>query len=172
MSSNEAPLAYFVTWTVYGTFLQGDARWWRKKQKGEQHTRNPMLEQWHRDRLKHEVVLLNVHQREIVESEILRHCSHRDWKLWTANPRTNHVHVVVTAKGVSGRMVRDQLKANCTRGIREQYKLFVDRPIWTVGGDWQCINSEEENSEEELEQVILYANEGRDRKGNPQDSMP
>jgi hypothetical protein len=57
--------------------------------------------------------------------------------------------------------------ANCTRGIREQYKLFVDRPVWTVGGDWQCINSEEE-----LEQVILYANEGQDRKGDPQDSMP
>jgi hypothetical protein len=35
-----------------------------------------------------------------------------------------------------------------------------------VGGDWQCINSEEE-----LEQVILYANEGQDRKGDPQDSM-
>ena len=25
------PLAYFITWTVYGTFLQGDERWWKAR---------------------------------------------------------------------------------------------------------------------------------------------
>ena len=159
MSSTETPLAYFITWTVYGTFLHGDARWWRKKGQGEQRPQ-PLLEQWHRDRRKHDIVLLNDHQREIVNAEIVRHCLHRHWQLWTANPRTNHVHVVITAKDVTGKMVRDQLKANCTRGIREQYKLFVDRPVWTVGGDWQCINSDDD-----LEQAVLYASEAQERKG-------
>ncbi|WP_417375189.1 hypothetical protein [Gimesia maris] len=37
--------------------------------------------------------------------------------------------------------------------------MFQDRPVWTVGGDWQCINSENE-----LEQVILYASQAQDRK--------
>lgn len=163
MSSTAPPLAYFITWTVYGTFLQGDPRWWRKKRKGEQHPQ-PLLEQWHRDRLKHDVVLLNDDQREIVNAEIVRHCLHRQWKLWAANARTNHVHVVTTAQSVSGKIVRDQLKANCTRGIRENCKLFIHRPVWTVGGDWECLNNEQD-----LEQAILYVTEAQDRKGDSPD---
>ena len=62
--------------------------------------------------------------------------------------------------GYSGAKVRDQIKANCTRVIRESWPLFVDRPVWAVGGDWQCVNTLEE-----LEQVILYAGEAQDRKG-------
>lgn len=156
---NDEPLAYFITFTVYGTFLQGDARWWRSRGKGTQ-APQPRLERWHRDRLKHEVVLLADEQRAAVKAEIERFCSVRSWRLWKANPRSNHVHVVVTALGYNGAKVRDQIKANCTRVIRERWPQFVDRPVWTVGGDWQCINTEEE-----LEQVILYAGEVQDRKG-------
>ena len=28
--NNDEPLAYFITWTVYGTWLQGDVRGWRR----------------------------------------------------------------------------------------------------------------------------------------------
>ena len=154
------PLGYFITWTVYGTFLQGDARWWKKRMKGHQPP-VPLLAQWHRDRLKYDVILLSEAHRGIVQVEIQRHCEVRQWKLWIANPRTNHVHVVITAPDHSGKQVRDQLKANCTRGLRLRDQQFVDRPVWTVGGDWQCLNSETE-----LEQAILYAGEGQDRRGH------
>ncbi|MDX1929320.1 MAG: hypothetical protein SFV81_22525, partial [Pirellulaceae bacterium] len=120
----------------------------------------PLLESWHRDRLNHDVVFLNNEQRIVAKTEIERFCSRRPWKLWVANPRSTHAHVVVTVKGYHGAKVRDQIKANCTRVIREGWPLFVDRPVWAVGGDWQCVNTEEE-----LEQVILYATEGQDRKG-------
>jgi len=60
---------------------------------------------------------------------------------------------------MAGRTVRDQLKANCTRGLRERDPIFIDRPVWTVGGDWQCINTAED-----LEQAIAYAGEAQDRK--------
>ncbi|WP_417739281.1 hypothetical protein [Rosistilla oblonga] len=156
--NNDEPLAYFITFTVYGTFLQGDSRWWRSRGKGSQ-TPQPRLEQWHRDRLNHDVVLLDDDQRAAVEAEIHRFSEYRGWKLWKANPRSNHVHVVVTAMGYNGAKVRDQIKANCTRVIRESWPMFIDRPVWTVGGDWQCVNTEEE-----LEQVILYAGEVQDRK--------
>jgi REP element-mobilizing transposase RayT len=157
MEITDEPLGYFITWTVYGTFLQGDERWWRKKLKGSQKPQ-PLLEQWHRDRLKHEVMLLSDEHREIVAAEIRAHCEHRQWRLWIANPRTNHVHTVVTAPNSSGSKVRDQLKANCTRGLRQHDRRFIDRPVWTVGGDWQCVNTEEE-----LEQAILYAGEAQER---------
>jgi hypothetical protein len=157
METADDPIGFFITWTVYGTFLQGDDRWWRKSRHGSQ-TPQPLLQQWHRDRLKYDVVTLTDDHREIVRAEIRSHCQHRAWKLWIANPRSTHVHVVVTALGYAGSKVRDQLKANCTRGLRENDRQFVDRPVWTEGGDWQCLNSDDE-----LEQAIMYAGEAQDR---------
>lgn len=155
---NAEPLAFFITFTVYGTFLQGDARWWRSRGKGPLPPQ-PMLERWHRDRLKHEVLLLDKIQRAIVESEIRRLAEYRGWKLWQVNARSNHVHIVVTADRFSGAKVRDQIKANCTRVLRDSTPEFVDRPVWSVGGDWQCINSEDE-----LGVVVMYAGEAQERK--------
>ena len=146
MEITDEPLAYFITWTVYGTFLQGDDRWWQKKHKGSQ-LPQPQLQQWHRDRPKHDILLLDSDHRMVVFSAIERHCEHRGWKLWVGNLRTNHVHVVVTSVGYSGDKVRDQLKANCTGDLRKRYKIFVDRPLWTTKGDWKCINTTEDLNE-------------------------
>ncbi|WP_442484682.1 hypothetical protein [Aeoliella sp. SH292] len=151
------PIAYFITWTVYGTFLQGDSRWWRQRTRGER-APQPLLEKWHRERLNHDIVLLDVEQRQIVELAISRHALHRGWHLWVANARSNHVHVVITATNYAGSTVREQLKANSTRELRHSFHLFLGRPVWSVGGDWQCINSEDE-----LHQVVTYAGESQDR---------
>ena len=155
---NDQPLAYFITFTVYGTFLQGDWRLWRSRRKGSQPPQ-PSLEQWPRDRLKHDIILLGKQQRSAVENETARLCDFRKWKLWTANARSNHVHTVVSASDINGAKVRDQIKANCTRVLRQGLPVFIDRPVWSVGGDWKCINSESE-----LEQAVIYAGEVQDRK--------
>ncbi|MEZ6123881.1 MAG: hypothetical protein R3C49_11970 [Planctomycetaceae bacterium] len=42
MIDNE-PLAYFITWTVYGSLLQGDDRGWRKRGKGNSHRSRCLL---------------------------------------------------------------------------------------------------------------------------------
>jgi REP element-mobilizing transposase RayT len=156
---NTEPIAYFLTFTVYGTFLQGDARWWYSRRKGVRQP-EPRLEQWHRERLKHDVILFDREKRKVVQSEVQRLCQFRKWKLWEVNPRTNHVHVALTALGVHGKTLRDQIKANCTRALRERWPEFKDRPVWSVGGDWQCINTEDD-----LEQVIAYIRDAQDRKG-------
>jgi REP element-mobilizing transposase RayT len=150
-------LAYFVTWTVYGSHLQGDELGWRRRGKGHQPPQ-PQLTEWHRTRLKHDVWLLSAAQRQAVETSCREHCEHRRWHLWEVNARSTHVHVVVTASESSGKAVRDQLKANCTRGLRERWSEFRDRTVWTRGGDWQCVNDEES-----LEQVCLYVREAQDR---------
>ena len=154
---NDEPIAFFITWTVYGTFLQGDSRWWRKRDSGEQPPQ-PLLERWHRDRLNHDVLLLSHEHRKVVAAEVTYHCQRRGWKLWGVNARTNHVHVVVTAAGYTGDKVRDQLKANCTRGIREIDRQFVDRPVWTTKGDVEFVKTEND-----LEKVIEYVAEAQDR---------
>ena len=153
----DEPLALFITWTVYGEHLQGDGRGWRARRQGE-HSPQPRLAQWHRARLKHEVIKLSPEQRAVVEHEIRRHCAHRDWHLWVVHVRSTHVHVVVTAAGRSGKTVRDQLKANGTRGLREQWPEFRDRPVWTALGDWVCVNTEDE-----LEQVCVYVRDAQDQ---------
>ena len=79
MEIHDEPVGFFITWTVYGTFLQGDTRWWRKSNAGERPPQ-PLLEQWHRDRLKHDVILLTPEHREAVEREIASHSHRRDWK--------------------------------------------------------------------------------------------
>jgi REP element-mobilizing transposase RayT len=152
------PIAYFITWTVYGTHLQGAETGWRKSG-GEQKLSEPALEIWHKQRLTYQIQLLNKLQRKIVENAVEAHCQHRLWQLWKCNARSNHVHAVVTAKSHRGNIVRDQLKANCTRCLREKSTVFRDRPVWTEGGDWQCINSEDE-----LQQVIEYVEIAQDRK--------
>ncbi len=155
---NDGPLAYFITWTVYGTFLQGDERGWRKWGKGYQPTQ-PRLAEWRRDRLKHSIELLSDPERELVDKEVYRLSEYRGWKCWATMARTNHVHVVVTANDRKGSVVRDQCKANATRVLRGHSTRFVGRPVWSELGDWQCINTEEE-----LEIVIAYVMDAQDRK--------
>ena len=155
---NHEPLAFFITWTVYGTFLQGDERGWRKRRKGYQPPQ-PLLANWHAERLKHNVILLDNDHRQMVNAEIHRLSEFRGWKCWASNARSNHVHVVVTAADFSGAKVRDQFKANCTRVLRECSSLFAERPVWSVGGDWECINTDND-----LEIVVAYVVEAQDRK--------
>ncbi len=151
------PLAFFITWTVYGSHLQGDDSGWRRRRNGYQPPQLRLAD-WRRRRLKYDLMLLSPDERRVVEAECERHCRHRRWHLWAVNARASHVHVVVTADGYSGKTVRDQLKANCTRGLRERWNQFRDRTVWTVGGDWRCINSEDD-----LETVCLYVRDAQDR---------
>ena len=154
MSTND-PIAYFITWSVYGTHLRGDDAGWRQRRQGNQ-LPQPRLAEWHRERLNYKILFLSTDQRQAVELECRRHCQHRGWHVWTINARTNHVHAVITAVEHAGNIVRDQLKANCTRRLRELSTAFRDRPVWASGGDWQCINDEDK-----LEAVCFYVREGQ-----------
>jgi REP element-mobilizing transposase RayT len=152
------PLAYFITWTVYGTFLQGDVRGWWKKQSGHQ-LHQPLLYRWHSERLTHPVLLLNDAERSIVETAIEDHCLHRGWKKWSSSARTNHVHAVITANEYDGNKVRDQLKANATRKLRQYFPRWVNRPAWTTKGWIEFIDDEFS-----LDRVIEYTDFAQDRK--------
>lgn len=155
---NDEPLAYFITWTSYGTHLQGESNGWWKHGEGPKQPESE-LAHWRSKKLVHSVISLNGEQRDHVTEEIRRLCNYRGWKLWACNVRSNHVHTVIHARGFLGSKVRDQLKANSTRVLRERWKECLGRPIWTEGGDWKCINEEDD-----LERVIQYVAEAQDRK--------
>ena len=111
------PLAYFLTWTTYGTWLPGDARGWVRKP-GQFQIPDPKLEAVARELMSEEPCILDSEERRLVEKTIQEHCAIRSWHLHAVSCRTNHVHVVVTAP-VSPQTVRNQFKAWCTRYLKE-----------------------------------------------------
>jgi len=150
------PLAYFLTWTTYGTWLPGDERGWVEKP-GAFQPPNPRLEAVARSLLSEEPCVFNDEQRRLVEETIAKHCAIRGWHLHIVNCRTTHVHVIVTAP-VHPKIVRDQFKAWCTRRLKEQQRVSnadPSQPVrvhwWTEGGSQRWINDEES-----LAAAIIY----------------
>jgi REP element-mobilizing transposase RayT len=146
------PLAYFLTWTTYGTWLPGDERGWVERP-GQLRSANPRLKAAARALLKEEPCVLNPEQRRLVDQTIAKHCAVRGWHLHIVNCRSNHVHVVVTAKAPP-KVVRDEFKAWCTRHLKElQRRGNADpsQPVrinwWTEGGSTRWLNDEDSLAE-------------------------
>jgi REP element-mobilizing transposase RayT len=143
------PLAYFITWTTYGTWLPGDARGWTKKQLGGIQPPDPVREAAARRLMTEDAVILSTDQRAIVDKVILDHCRIRGWTLHARNVRTNHVHVVATASHIDPEIVREQLKAWASRRLSEHAGLkgtgkHGKRRWWTEGGDIEGIGTEDQ----------------------------
>ena len=152
------PLAYFLTWTTYGTWLPGDERGWNRKGEPEILPPNALFVEMAQSQLKEPPFTLSAKSRTLVEETIRRHCEIRGWLLHALNARTNHVHVVVTAPGYPPETVRDQFKSWCTR-ILKKHEPTRSR-FWTEGGSRRWINTEED-----LEAVVVYVIDSQDRKG-------
>lgn len=131
------PLAYFLTWTCYGTWLHGDERGSVDAEHNEYRT--PVLEanagrEWEAQRrLASEPEVLSEAARDVVERTIRAHCVIRRWGLRAVNVRTNHVHVVVSAD-VEPEVALVQFKAWSTRRLREAGLSAANRDVWTEHG--------------------------------------
>ena len=112
------PLAYFLTWTTYGTWLPGDIRGWNRKGAFDGQTANDARHESATAALKESPFILTDDDRELIAKSIQGHCSIRDWELHAQNVRSNHVHVVVSADGVDPKNVVSQLKAWGTRELK------------------------------------------------------
>jgi REP element-mobilizing transposase RayT len=142
-------LAYFLTWTTYGTWLPGDDRGWIHSDKQGIQPPDPALEGMARGSMSEDAVILFTPQRELIEQTIRSHCHKRHWELHAVNARTNHVHVVVTANR-DIEEVMNQLKLWCSRKLSDQTGLTepvakkAGRRHWfTEGGDKDEINDEQ-----------------------------
>ncbi|WP_390621322.1 transposase [Maioricimonas rarisocia] len=95
--------------------------------------------------------------RLVVHATIERHCTIRRWTLHKLNVRSNHVHIVVTAPDCAPAIVRDQLKAWCTRKLKAIHPRRSH--FWTEGASCRWINHEDD-----LESAIRYVGEAQNRK--------
>jgi len=158
----EEPIAYFLTWTSYGTWLPGDERGWIAYRRGWQ-LPSPVRKLNAKSRMTETECILDEEQRALVEATITKHCQIRGWELHAVKCRSNHVHVVVTAD-LDPSEIRDQLKAWCTRRLKEldQQRYGKNRlprkKWWAEGGSKRYINDEDS-----LEAAIEYVVYGQDR---------
>lgn len=116
MAVSEEPLAYFLTWVTYGTWLPGDERGWTDYQRGWKLPDSKLAEEC-KLRMSEDAVVLNATQREAVERQIRETCRHNNWTLHAVNCRSNHVHVVVSGRASTKRL-RATLKAYATRCLK------------------------------------------------------
>jgi REP element-mobilizing transposase RayT len=77
-------------------------------------------------------------RREAVDKAIREVCEHRDWLLRAINVRTNHVHVVVSARCKSTKALND-FKAYSTRGMRKAGVWESDLSPWAEHGSRRCL---------------------------------
>jgi hypothetical protein len=157
----EEPLAYFLTWTTYGTWLPGDERGWVAKP-GQLRAPDANHKEAAQRLMTEPALTLDVEQRCIVEDTIADHCRIRRWHLHIVSCRAQHVHVVVTAAQRHPKVVMDQLKAWCTRRLKERERSRrtgqqeVRQNWWTQRGSKRWLNGAED-----VEEAIRYVAEGQ-----------
>src|SRR5262245_7215035 len=140
-----APLAYFITFTTYGTWLHGRA----PGSVDREHNVPGMpylpedgdLEREMSSAMRQEPYFLDEWRRKIVLRTIKEVAEHRNWKLWGVHVRTNHVHVVITAPCNPEKVMVD-LKAWSSRRLREACNESSERDRWTQHGSTRYLNDE------------------------------
>jgi len=131
------PLAYFISFHTYGTWLHGTERGSVDREHNTPGT--PFLnadeEREHREfiRLEHKPVTLDDDRRGIVDRTIREVCLHRHWELHELSVRSNHVHVVVSGPVGPERIMND-LKSYATRRMNEAGVSPSGHRVWSRHG--------------------------------------
>ena len=140
------PLAYFLTWTCYGTWLHGDERGSADRDHNVYGTpylppdlRRNRARPERLDQLPYELDEL---RRDAVLDAIRGHCDFRGWTLHAAHVRSNHVHVIVSAAIAPERLLND-LKSYISRRMNERGLDASQRKRWTRHGSTRYIWTKE-----------------------------
>ena len=155
--NTKEPIAYFITWTTYGTWLPGDERGWQRWGEGQLQPPNQLFREMAKSDMKEPSFMLSDVDRGVVEKTVAEHCDIRTWCRYAVNARSNHVHVVVAAPGYDPKTVRGQFKSWCTHRLKPSHP--ERQRFWTEGGSCRWINFKDD-----LESAIIYTNDAQDRK--------
>ncbi|MBI5760301.1 MAG: transposase [Planctomycetales bacterium] len=148
---------WFLTWTTYGSWLPGDKRGFvglAPDESGRLVMHNiprtplapprPGLKQSAEERMKSDVVFLNIDQAEVLLPQFQETTQHRRWLLAALAIMQTHLHLVV---GVTGDPDPDKilgdLKAYGSRSLNRLGPHREDDTWWTTGGSKQKLASSE-----------------------------
>ena len=137
-NDTDEPLAIFITFRTYGTWLPGDGRGTVNRFHNKYGTKRirevPEWTDVNRDRMKAEPFVMSARQRACVRKAIRDTCRFRNWQLHAVHIRTNHGHAVVTAQNKKGSIVLNAFKANATRLLRERNLWQSSKSPWSDKG--------------------------------------
>jgi REP element-mobilizing transposase RayT len=143
------PLAYFITFSTYGTWLHGTAKGRGSVDRVHNVFGTPFLppnatrEQHARSRMTQPAYLLGVREREIVCAALQELSQERAWNLLAAHVRTNHVHVVIDAPIAVERLMSD-FKGRASRNLTLAKSDNQVRHRWTRHGSTRYLFTEAE----------------------------
>lgn len=141
-------LGYMLTWTAYGSWLQGDRRKYVKN--GQILDPNPSLETKNKENMKYPKVSLSAPQRESIEKAIIEESAGLNQKIYVIAVRSNHIHLVTDCNFISAASAVSHYK-NVAR-LAVETNGFVGR-LWTKGFSVRyCFD------EDQLNKVIQYVN--------------
>jgi REP element-mobilizing transposase RayT len=147
-------VGYMVTWTTYGTWLQGENKGFVKN--GEVRGENVAIKKDCEKKLEHEPVRLGRKEKEIVRGAIIEAAKRFKQKILAIAVYSNHVHIVCEYVDVPIEVIAGYYK-NAGR-IALQKNGFKGR-VWTSGYDRRfCFNKGE------LKTRIEYVNRHKDFK--------
>ena len=137
-NDTDTPIAFFVSFRTYGTWLHGDER--GSINRFNNAYRSPYIEpnadwlKYNQSILKGPPFKLNAAARKVVEAAVRSVCTYRGWPLYALNIRTNHGHTVVANIGQSSASVLNAFKAYATRDLRSAGLWTYDHSPWADKG--------------------------------------
>lgn len=121
---------YMLTWTTYGSWLQGDKRGYARE--GRILSGNEELERANKRLRVGGAVKLGQGEREIIRRAVLAEGERIGEKILAVSVGSQHVHVVIAAGGKAIDKVVSRLKC---AAYYETQKDGADRRLWTRGYD-------------------------------------
>jgi REP element-mobilizing transposase RayT len=153
-------IAYMITWTTYGTWLQGDERKYVKD--GQTHGPNPNLEKSNLLLLKQQIIKLTSRQKITAQNAILKEAKRINHKIYAIAVYSNHIHIVAENNRTPINQMVSRYKNVATAAIK---RTGHDAKLWTKGYDKRfCF------TEKQLRQKIEYVNKHNIQTTNPQAS--
>jgi REP element-mobilizing transposase RayT len=139
-------VGYMVTWTTYGTWLQGDKRGYMRD--GKVLPADSGLEGANKKLQKSKFVRLTSEQKKVVEDAVLKEAQRIGQKILAMAVYSNHIHLVISSGYGSIESAVSRYKNVATSALK---KTGLKRRIWTRGFDKRfCF------SDEQLKQKIKY----------------
>ena len=123
-------LGYMVTWTTYGTWLQGEKKGYVKK--GKILRGNLNLLKANKSKQAGKKVILNKKQRKIVREAREKEAEKLGQIIYSIAVCSNHVHIAV---GYNGRQIEDLVRRYKNAAYFALRKNRVVGRVWTRGYD-------------------------------------
>ncbi len=129
------PIAYFLTFTVRGSWRHGDERgsW---KRGGQFVPPESDVTSIPNKNLPHYFTEEECH---VIKKAVVEVCKERQWTLHEQSVASNHVHVVVTAQDALPERVMQLLKAKATKMLRKAGFVEKEEKIWTQHGSTKYV---------------------------------